>query len=233
MSDVVLLPVFNEVGTVGAVLDSVRSHFDGEVVVIDDGSDDGTALVLAERDDIAVVRLDRNCGYGCALRIGFDVARELRFDRLVTMDCDGQHEPAHIPEFLSALDEGWDIVSGSRYLPRSGATGMAPADRREINYAITEMVNSVTGWKLTDSFCGFKAYRVDALGSLRLKESGYAMPLELWAKAWKAGFEVRELAVERIYCDRDRTFGADLDDPERRLAYYHEVWDQALKEVVE
>jgi len=212
------------------VLDAVRSHFAGEIIVIDDGSDDGTPRVLAERDDVAVVRLDHNCGYGCALRIGFDVARELCFDRLVTMDCDGQHEPGHIPQFLAALEEGWDIVSGSRYLPASGAIGSPPADRQEINKLITNMVNQATGWSLTDSFCGFKAYRISALARIPLTEPGYAMPLELWAKAWGAGFAVRELAVERIYCDRDRSFGAQLDDPELRIAYYREVWERALKE---
>lgn len=103
MRDAVLMPVFNEASTVAAVLDAVRDYYDGEIVVIDDGSTDDTPRVLAERSDIAVVRLDCNCGYGCALRIGFDVARELGVSRLVTMDCDGQHEPAHIPEFLDAL----------------------------------------------------------------------------------------------------------------------------------
>lgn len=225
-----LMPVFNEAGTVGLVIDAVRVHFDGEIVVIDDGSDDGTALALAERDDIAVVRLDRNCGYGCALRIGFDIARELGFERIVTMDCDGQHEPAHIPQFLAELEQGPDIVSGSRYLPESGALGAPPADRREINERITAEVNAVTGFGLTDAFCGFKAYRASAVGRLTLTEPGYAMPLELWAKAWRAGLSATELAVERIYCDRDRSFGALLDDPEARYAYYREVWLKALKE---
>lgn len=227
--DAVVMPVYNEASTVGAVLDSVRSWFDGEVLVIDDGSTDATPLELARRSDVAVVRLDRNCGYGCALRIGFDVARELGIERLVTMDCDGQHEPGHIPQFLAALDET-DIVSGSRYLPESAAHGIvAPADRRRVNQAVTDVVNRVTGWGITDAFCGFKAYRAQALGRLTLSEAGYAMPLELWAKAWRAGLSVRELAVERIYCDRDRSFGEDLDDPERRLAYYVDVWNRALE----
>jgi dolichol-phosphate mannosyltransferase len=223
------MPVYNEAGTVSAVLDAVRRHYDGEVIVVDDGSDDGTQQVLASREDIAVVRLDHNCGYGCALRIGFDVARQLRLARVVTMDCDGQHEPAHIPEFLSVLEQGWDIVSGSRYLPSSGTDGEVPPDRRKVNARVTEMVNDVTGWTLTDAFCGFKAYRTDALASIRLSEPGYAMPLELWARAWHAGLRICEIPVERIYCDRDRSFGADLDDPERRMAYYLEVWSRALK----
>lgn len=228
--DVVLMPVYNEAETVGPVLDAVRRHYAGEVLVVDDGSTDETPRVLAARDDIATVRLDRNCGYGCALRIGFDVARELGARCVVTMDCDGQHEPAHIPQFIDALAaNGSDIVSGSRYLPTSGSTGAAPADRREINGRITEMINEKTGWSLTDAFCGFKAYKIEALSRLDLSECGYAMPLELWAKAWRAGLSVSELAVERIYCDRDRSFGAALDDPEARFAYYLEVWNSALE----
>lgn len=231
MSDCVLMPVYNEAATVDLVLEAVRRHFGGEIVVIDDGSDDGTPLVLATRGDVAVVRLDRNCGYGCALRIGFDVARELCFDKIVTMDCDGQHEPAHIPQFLAALEAGTaDIISGSRYLPESGSFGVPPADRREINARITAEVNRVTGYGLTDAFCGFKAYRAGSLAKLTLAEPGYAMPLELWAKAWRAGLAVSEIAVERIYCDRDRSFGAALDDPEARMGYYLDVWDRALKE---
>lgn len=224
------MPVYNEAGTVSAVLDSVRRHYDDEIIVIDDGSTDDTPMQLAERTDVAVVRLDRNCGYGCALRIGFDVANELGMDRIVTMDCDGQHEPAHIPQFLEALDTA-DIVSGSRYLPGSAAAGVAvPHDRQRVNAEVTREINRVTGWELTDSFCGFKAYRSSVLSRLHLTESGYAMPLELWAKAWRLGINVIEAAVERIYCDRDRSFGADLDDPERRLAYYLAVWNRALEE---
>jgi len=227
--DAVLMPVFNEAETVGAVLDAVRVFYSGEVIVIDDGSTDETARVLAQRGDIAVVRLDCNCGYGCALRIGFDIARELGVSRLVTMDCDGQHEPAHIPQFLAALDNGTDIVSGSRYLPDSRTFGVAPRDRREINASVTAAINDVTGWGLTDAFCGFKAYKAASLGRLSLTVPGYAMPLELWAKAWRAGMVVKEIPVERIYCDRDRSFGASLDDPEKRLAYYLDVWTCALE----
>lgn len=224
----VVMPVHNEASTVCGVLDSVRTHFDGEIIVIDDGSDDETPLLLARRSDVAVVRLDRNCGYGCALRIGFDVAREIGAGRVVTMDCDGQHEPAHIGEFLQRLDE-CDIVSGSRYLPGSAEVGAAPSDRREINGRITERINAVTGWDLTDAFCGFKAYRTEALARLDLTEPGYAMPLELWAQAWMLDLRVLELPVERIYCDRDRSFGEGLDDPAARESHYLRVWADALE----
>lgn len=228
MLDAVLLPVFNEAATVGGVLDAVRQFFAGEVIVVDDGSNDETPQVLAARRDVSVLHLDRNCGYGCALRVGFRVAADLGVERLVTMDCDGQHEPAHIPQFLSALEEGGDIVSGSRYLPSSASLGVAPPQRQAINRRVTAMINEVTGWSLTDSFCGFKAYRMESLQQVALSEAGYAMPLELWAKAYRLGLSVREIPVERIYCDHDRSFGAGLDDPEARYAYYLEVWGRAM-----
>jgi dolichol-phosphate mannosyltransferase len=228
VGDAVLLPVYNEGATVGGVLDAVREFFSGEVIVVDDGSTDDTPLVLAARDDVCVLHLDRNHGYGCALRCGFTVAADLGVTRLVTMDCDGQHEPAHIPQFLVALAGDADIVSGSRYLPNSESLGAAPPQRREINVRITSMVNAVTGWKLTDAFCGFKAYRMSSVASMRLTEPGYAMPLELWAEAYRLGLRVTEIPVERIYCDHDRSFGTVLDDPEARYAYYLGVWERAL-----
>jgi len=224
------MPVYNEAATIEGVLDAVRRFFDGEVIVIDDGSTDETPRVLAARNDVSVLHLDRNCGYGCALRSGFRVASDLGVSRLITMDCDGQHEPAHIPQFLAALSQGGDIISGSRYLPRSSSVGVAPPQRRAINQRITAMINKATGWQLTDSFCGFKAYRMAALERIAPTEPGYAMPLELWAKAYRLGLEVREIPVERIYCDHDRTFGVELDDPDARYAYYVDVWNRAMAE---
>ncbi|NTW28531.1 MAG: glycosyltransferase family 2 protein [Coriobacteriia bacterium] len=230
MPDAVLMPVYNEAPTVATVLDAVRRYFRGEIIVVDDGSTDETPRVLAARSDITTVHLDRNCGYGCALKVGFGLAADMGVSHLITMDCDGQHEPAHIPQFLDALASGGDIISGSRYLPGSASVGVAPNDRRSINATVTSEINRVTGWGLTDAFCGFKAYRLHAIECIRLRESGYAMPLELWAKAWRCGLSVREISVERIYCGQDRSFGELLDDPERRLAYYMAVWSQALEE---
>ena len=225
------MPVYNEAETVLDVLDCVQEHYDGEILVVDDGSTDRTSQLLAERDDITLVSHPTNLGYGRALAEGFALARSRRITHLVTMDCDGQHEPAHIPQFLTEIARGGDIVSGSRYLPESRFLGTAPAHRREVNLRVTAEVNRVTGWELTDAFCGFKAYKVAALDDIHFNEPGYAMPLELWARAYAAGLEVREMPVERIYHDADRSFGEMLDDPELRFGYYMGVWNKTLQEV--
>jgi len=224
------MPVYNEAGTVADVIDAVKVQFDGHLIVIDDGSTDDTPRVLQQRDDIEIITLCDNCGYGCALIAGFRRALELGARRVITMDCDGQHEPSHIPQFLAAIGDGLDIVSGSRYLPQSQATGSSPPERREVNRKVTEEINRVTGWAITDAFCGFKAYGAEVLRRLDLHEPGYAMPMELWAKAWRAGVHVTEIPVERIYFDHDRSFGEALDDPDRRFAYYMDVWHRALED---
>lgn len=225
----VVVPVYNEDATVARVLDAVRERFDGWLVVVDDGSTDETPRIVAARDDVILVRHEVNRGYGASLASGFESALALGASAIITMDCDGQHEPRHIGEFCEKLAAcGTDIVSGSRYLPGSGSVGQVPGDRRAINERVSAVINAATGWELTDAFCGFKAYRADALRRIRIDEPGYAMPLEFWAKAWRAGLTVCEMPVERIYNDHDRTFGQDLDDPERRFAYYMKVWERAL-----
>lgn len=225
----VVMPVYNEAPTVAAVLDAVRECFDGWIVVVDDGSTDGTGSIAAARDDVLLVRFGANRGYGAALASGLRIAVDLGAEAVITMDCDGQHEPRHIRQFCERLAEGGaDIVSGSRYLPGSGSVGEAPRDRQAINRRVTEVLNEATGWSLTDAFCGFKAYTADALRAVCTTEVGYAMPLEFWARAWRAGLRVVEMPVERIYNDHDRTFGQNLDDPEARYAYYMSVWERAM-----
>jgi dolichol-phosphate mannosyltransferase len=138
------------------------------------------------------------------------------------MDCDGQHEPARIPVLLEAIHNA-DIVSGSRYLRDFRQDTPAPADRRSINSVVTREINARYGLNLTDAFCGFKAYRRNAIEALRITESGWGMPLQLWVQAAHLGLRVKEVAVPRLYLDPDRAFGGVLNDPDERLAYYRRV----------
>jgi len=222
------LPVYNEATHVDQVLDLVLEHC-SDVLVVDDGSDDGTADRLARRNDVQVATHERNRGYGAALSTAFDHAIAGDFDIVVTIDCDGQHEPERISSLVDALQQqAADILSGSRYLEIEDDTSRPPEDRRRINVAVTERLNEVLGLELTDAFCGFKAYRTDALTKLALTEPGYAMPLELWVQAVRADLRIVEYPVPLIYLDEERSFGGSLDDAGLRMSYYLEVLDRAL-----
>lgn len=227
--DLVALPLYNEAASVGRVLAAVRRHTEAEILVVDDGSTDGSGILAAEVPGVVVLSHGENRGYGAALQSAFRWAGERGYRHLITLDCDEQHEPALIPRFLAEIGQGWDVVSGSRYLPQSPRWGEPPPDRVAINRAVTEIINKLTGWRLTDAFCGLKAYRVAALAELELDEPGYGFPLQFWLQAYRCGLRVTELPVDLIYFPRERGFGGGLDDPQRRLAYYQEVigWEVA------
>lgn len=223
------LPVFNEVKSVCQVLDEVSQYSD-DILVVDDGSTDGTLELLRQRKDIILLEHDENRGYGGALISAFDYAVEHNYEVVVTIDCDGQHEPQRIRQFVSALAEtNADVISGSRYLKAFAGDTIPPEERRAINVQVTRLLNERLGYKLTDAFCGFKAYRVAAVSKLVLQENGYAMPLELWVQAWCQDLKVVELAVPLIYLDEERSFGSNLNDPETRLKYYQDVLARSFK----
>ncbi len=232
------LPVFNEAKHVADVLQEVR-RYSQRLLVVDDGSSDNTPQILEElqaewgRDVLAIVRHEKNSGYGAALKTAFRYAVEQGFDVLVTIDCDGQHEPKLIPEiakrvFDADADQPNDIVSGSRYLKSFEGDSTPPEERRYINLEITRELNRRLGLKLTDAFCGFKAYRVDALNCLDVTDFGYAMPLQVWVQAVSAGMKIVEFPVPLVYLDEQRSFGGSLDDAQRRMAYYRDVLNREL-----
>ncbi len=223
------IPVYNEAKHIDDVLRAARD-FAPQILVVDDGSTDGTPDILRSHAGVQLLRHARNEGYGAGLRDAFRFAIEKNYDVLITMDCDGQHEPKRIPELLDSIDDA-DIVSGSRYLKQFDADSVAPEDRRRINVEITREINHRFGLDLTDGFCGFKAYRTSALRRLDITEPGYGMPLELWVQAAHLGLRIKEVPVPLIYLDEKRAFGGSLDDAARRRAYYYEVIERAVRRV--
>ncbi|MBI3585057.1 MAG: glycosyltransferase family 2 protein [Nitrospinae bacterium] len=196
-----------------------------------------------------------NQGYGKSLIDGFNFAIYHKYHYAVTIDCDEQHEPHLISTFIEEINlpasrckasqqrepspsfvrrgEGRsvDIVSGSRYLKEHSTNNPPPLDRKQINDEITKIINRITGYNLTDSFCGFKAYKVDSLRKLKLTEWGYGMPLQLWIQAWNRGFTIKEYPIGRIYKNLDRSFGKEMDVPEKRLAYYKRIIEEEYQRV--
>ena len=160
MRVLIAIPVYNERKYVESVLDRVKSYH-RDILVIDDGSTDGTQDILPARRDIQLITHSPNQGYGQSLIDAFNYAHARGYDWVITMDCDEQHEPEMIPAFMREIEsDRWDLISGSRYLKPTKDDDLPPGDRRSINATITEVINSLFRLKITDAFCGFKSHRV-------------------------------------------------------------------------
>ncbi len=223
MRTLLAIPAYNEAGHLPTVLAGVREYVH-DVLVIDDGSSDGTADILRTTPDVMTVSHPGNKGYGKSLIDAFDFAVAHTYDWLITMDCDEQHPPEHLPDFLAAAEQDdADIVSGSRYLIDMDTDDVPPEHRRVINMTILALLKCQLGLALTDAFCGFKAYRVSGLEQLHPTDFGYAMPLQVWVQAVRAGLRIREIPVRLVYQDPNRHFGGELDDDHVRLMHYVSV----------
>jgi dolichol-phosphate mannosyltransferase len=226
----VLLPLYNEAPTLGRVLDAVRQWAPGcDLLVVDDGSTDASPQILRAYRDVAALTHPHNEGYGQSLIDGFAYALAHGYEAVVTLDCDEQHEPRQIPEFLERLAEA-DIVSGSRYLDPEAGGDPAPPERRRLNEEITARLRALTGYPITDAFCGFKAYRTSALRLFRLTEPSYGMPLQVWVQAAAHRLRIVELATPRIYKNPARRFWGGLDDTAVRRRYYEDVLDREVRQ---
>jgi dolichol-phosphate mannosyltransferase len=223
----IAIPVFNERKYVDHVLSKVRKYHD-HILVVDDGSTDGTGEYLeqqlAGRSDIHLIRHPENRGYGQSLIDAFAYADARGYDWVITMDCDEQHEPERIPDFLREIrTDRWDLISGSRYMLQMPDNDLPPTDRRSINKLITSTLNDCYKLNLTDAFCGFKAHRLSAMRRLKLDIPGYAFPMQLWPQVVHHKLRVKEIPVRLIYNDPTRHFGGLLDDPDNRLNHYLNV----------
>jgi glycosyltransferase involved in cell wall biosynthesis len=230
----IAIPVYNERKYVGRVLDKIRS-FHRDVLVVDDGSTDGTSEILAARaaaGDIHLIRHQPNQGYGQSLIDAFEFADARGYDWVITMDCDEQHEPEKIPDFIREIEtDRWDLISGSRYLRPEGDGDLPPGDRRTINANITAILNELFRLNLTDAFCGYKAHRVAAMRRLTLDVPGYAFPMQLWPQVAHAKLRLTEIPVRLIYNDPTRHFGGRLDDASNRLRHYLSVLHEEMERI--
>ncbi len=230
MRVLIAIPVYNEQKFLGRVLELVleQAREPMRVLCIDDGSTDATPSILANFP-VDVVRHATNRGYGRSLRDAFRWAEMDRADWIITMDCDEQHEPAAIPEFLGqAARNDADVVSGSRYLMKMDGDDHPPRDRRAINAELTDEINRRLHLSITDAFCGYKAYRVASLSRLRLDVDGYAFPMQFWVQAAAHRLRIKEHPVRLIYNDPKRSFGGPLNDAEVRLRHYRSVLHREL-----
>lgn len=191
----IIIPALNESATIAQVVAGVGKY--GLPIVVDDGSDDDTAKV-AESAGATVIRTDQNLGYDAAINAGFRYADDIGCEYAITIDADGQHDPALVMDFIEELNSGADLVIGSR-------------DKlQRVGEYVFSWIASIA-WGVTDPLCGAKAYRLGAT----YKELGHfdsynSIGTELAIYAAKRGKDIRQRPIQtrcRIGASR---FGASL-----------------------
>ena len=209
MRCVVVVPTFNERENIADLLRTLRSTVpDAQLMVVDDLSPDGTGAVAdgvaAELGQITVVHREGKPGLGAAYRHGFDLAFQQGFDAIVSMDSDFSHDPAVIPTMLRLLDEGADVVIGSRYVP-GGGTQDWPLRRRLLSRWGNRYTGLLLGAKVRDCTAGFRAYRAEVLQQINPGSTGaegYAFLTELTRRLARSGANIVETPI--LFKDRER-----------------------------
>src|SRR5690606_24696047 len=174
----VILPAYNEEVSIGSIVLLTRFYADN-VIVVDDGSSDRTAEV-ARKAGAEVIVHEVNQGKGVALKTGFTAAASLGADVIVTMDSDGQHNPADIPKLVEPILKGEaDMVNGSRYL--NGMDKNTPVYRRIGQTILDRVTNLNSGLAITDSQSGFRAFAASTKDVFRFSAQGMAIESEMLA----------------------------------------------------
>ena len=182
-----VIPAHNEEISIGSVVLHAGKHVD-RVVVIDDGSSDRTAELAGAE----VVHHEKKRGKGAALRTGFGAASDA--DVIVTIDADGQHNPAEIPRLLEPILAGEaDMVNGSRYL--NGSDKNTPFYRRIGQSVLDAVTNLNSGLDITDTQSGFRAFGAQTVPVFRFKEDGLAIESSMLADAARAGLRIKEVEI--------------------------------------
>ena len=198
---VVIIPTYNEISNIQNMLETLeRLHPSLHVLIIDDGSPDGTATVIKKfqntKKNLHLLERKGKLGLGTAYIKGFKWALENNFEAVVTMDCDFSHEPEAIPSFTEKIGQ-YDLVIGSRYT--GGIRIMNwPMQRLLLSYFASIYARIITGIPFFDSTGGFNCYSRKALSSLNLDKIfsiGYAFQIELKYKVWSMGLPCIEVPI--------------------------------------
>jgi glycosyltransferase involved in cell wall biosynthesis len=189
-----VIPAYRALHTLPSVVPLLRHALPAvRVVIVDDGSDDGTASVADALAD-CTIHLGRNRGKGAALRAGFEIALRFGDEVVLTLDADGQHDPSYAPMLLLALDD-CDVAIGQR--TRAGST--MPLRRRVTNAMASMAIARVAGIRLEDTQSGFRAIRRQVLERVRARGDRYEFETDFLIRAARAGFRVHNVKIPTLY----------------------------------
>ena len=194
MKTCLLLPAYNVSQTVAKVVRGCTEFID-DIVIIDDGSSDDTAEIAAKHGAV-VLKHPRNFGKGRALRTGFGYALQQGYERVGTLDSDGQHNPLDLPRFLSRFDETRaDILIGTRVFERSAM----PLHRRLNNSLVSAVGSALCGQRVPDFQSGYRLIRSEVIKAVSLQTERYETESELLIKAGRLGFRIESLPIHTVY----------------------------------
>jgi glycosyltransferase involved in cell wall biosynthesis len=192
----VVIPCLNEAKALGKVITAVRELIPN-VLVVDDGSTDNTSAV-AKDASASVLRHERPCGKGAALRDGWAEAQRRGFSWALSMDGDGQHAPGDLPRFLERASRGdVALVSGNRM----ANTAAMPFVRRCTNRFMSSCLSRVTGVSLPDSQCGYRLMRLDAWSQLAINTACFEIESEILVQFARAHLGIAFVPITVIYGD--------------------------------
>jgi dolichol-phosphate mannosyltransferase len=204
----ILIPTYNEKENIRAIIEKIFSlEKNFEILIIDDGSPDGTAGIVRELmesypDSLHLLERAGKLGLGTAYITGFKYAIEHGYDCIFEMDADFSHNPDDLERLYEACCNGADIAIGSRYISGVNVVNW-PIGRVIMSYYASSYVRMVTGMKIKDATAGFKCYKSEVLKAInfdRIKMKGYGFQIEMKYTAWKLGFKIVEVPI--IFVDR-------------------------------
>ncbi len=198
----VIIPTFNNADKVGAVIASVKT-VTSDIFVVNDGSTDGTAKVLAAIDSIHISTLPKNKGKGFALKVAFEEAYKAGFTHAITMDADGQHLIEDLPSFIDGIaKDPQAVLIGRRCIPFDGSVavpGKSSFGRSFGNF----WYRYIAGIKLDDTQCGFRSYPLEAIMAFGINGGKYEYEQELLiTSAWR-GLPIHEIPIRLFYQSED------------------------------
>lgn len=216
----VVIPAFEAAETIGELVRQAKTHR-LPVIVVDDGSKDRTAAVASAQGAVVISHL-KNQGKGRALRTGFEYALRERYEGIVTLDSDGQHDPSEIPQLIRAGEvQHAGLVLGNRM-----SNGhVMPENRRATNRLMSRMISAVARQPIPDTQCGFRFIRRELLEQVPLRSTRYEIESELVLRAAARKWKIISVPVKAIY-EQHRSHIRPLRDGVRFLALLarHLVW---------
>ena len=204
----VIVPTYNERENLPRLVPAILSRDERlEILVVDDGSPDGTGAladeIAASENRVHVLHRAQKQGLGKAYLAGFAWGLERGYDALFEMDADFSHDPQHLPQFLEAIEK-YDVVLGSRYLHGRVTVVNWPMGRLLLSYFANWYARQVTGVPIADLTGGYKCFRREVLEGIdldRVESNGYSFQIEMSFRAWKKGFRLGEIPI--MFVDRD------------------------------